>query len=190
MTNQPKPMPNARAEAKACGLVRYFTGKACKHGHVAERFASTGQCSACVAENKQKHPPTSERAREGAARRNKRWGGKVKARKAAAGREWRQKNTERVRAYVLNRRALRAAATPPWFGELDELVALEATELAERREQATGAAWHVDHMVPLRAKTACGLHVGVNLQVIPAAMNIAKGNKLRLTEPGEWLRAI
>jgi 5-methylcytosine-specific restriction endonuclease McrA len=38
----------SRAEAKAAGLKRYFTGVACKHGHVAERFVSTRQCADCL----------------------------------------------------------------------------------------------------------------------------------------------
>jgi hypothetical protein len=34
------PMPEiiSRAEAKARGLTRYFTGKPCKYGHIAERY--------------------------------------------------------------------------------------------------------------------------------------------------------
>ena len=26
----------------------YFTGKPCKHGHIAERYTLTGQCAECV----------------------------------------------------------------------------------------------------------------------------------------------
>lgn len=40
--------PKNRAEAKALQSVRYHTGKPCLHGHVAERFTSTGQCLECV----------------------------------------------------------------------------------------------------------------------------------------------
>jgi 5-methylcytosine-specific restriction endonuclease McrA len=36
-----------RAEAKAQGLNRYFTGKPCKHGHVAERVAVNAYCVPC-----------------------------------------------------------------------------------------------------------------------------------------------
>jgi 5-methylcytosine-specific restriction endonuclease McrA len=36
-----------RAEAKASGLVRYFPGSTCKHGHVAERLTSNGSCLEC-----------------------------------------------------------------------------------------------------------------------------------------------
>lgn len=38
----------SRAEAKAQGLKRYFTGKPCKHGHVDERYVSSGKCAPCV----------------------------------------------------------------------------------------------------------------------------------------------
>jgi len=37
----------SRAEAKAKGLKRYFTGKPCKHGHVAERVVVNATCVEC-----------------------------------------------------------------------------------------------------------------------------------------------
>ncbi len=36
-----------RAEAKARGLKRYFTGKPCKRGHICEWFAASGACYEC-----------------------------------------------------------------------------------------------------------------------------------------------
>jgi len=33
--------------AKAAGLARYFTGKPCPRGHIAERSVATGQCTQC-----------------------------------------------------------------------------------------------------------------------------------------------
>jgi len=38
----------SRQEAKAQGLKRYFTGKPCKHGHVAERLVLDGNCLGCA----------------------------------------------------------------------------------------------------------------------------------------------
>jgi hypothetical protein len=35
------------SEAKKLGNKRYFTGKSCKHGHVAERFTCNRECVEC-----------------------------------------------------------------------------------------------------------------------------------------------
>lgn len=51
----------------------------------------------------------------------------------------------------------------------------EAAALCRDREAATGFAWHVDHMIPLQAKEACGLHCATNLQVIPAMRSRRRG---------------
>ncbi len=37
----------ARREAQAKGLTRYFDGRKCKHGHVAERLTSCARCVEC-----------------------------------------------------------------------------------------------------------------------------------------------
>lgn len=60
--------------------------------------------------------------------------------------------------------------------ELFDLVETEACDLAHRRESTTGIKWHLDHVVPLRGKLVCGLHVWYNWAVIPAKINIKKGN--------------
>lgn len=36
-----------RKTAVELGLTRYFTGKECKHGHIAERKTASGQCAEC-----------------------------------------------------------------------------------------------------------------------------------------------
>lgn len=41
----------SRAEAKQLGLKRYFTGKPCKHGHIAERYTVDSKCLTCVKES-------------------------------------------------------------------------------------------------------------------------------------------
>jgi 5-methylcytosine-specific restriction endonuclease McrA len=37
----------SRTDAKKAGLTRYFTGKPCKHGHVAERYVANCLCVGC-----------------------------------------------------------------------------------------------------------------------------------------------
>jgi hypothetical protein len=46
MTGNP---PNiiGRDEARALGLKRFFTGKPCKRGHIAERYIGSGRCVQC-----------------------------------------------------------------------------------------------------------------------------------------------
>ena len=103
-------------------------------------------------------------------------------------REWAASNKEAVRsknaAYTRNnkdlvnartaaRRAARARATPAWANADDIRQIYEIAAVLSR----SGVKFHVDHEVPLRGKTVCGLHVETNLRVIPAYLNIAKHNR-------------
>jgi hypothetical protein len=79
--------------------------------------------------------------------------------------------------WTVNTRARQAAeikATPGWA---DPVLIAEAYQLAAKRTALTGFAWEVDHVVPLRGKDVCGLHVVHNLRVVPRALNRAKGNQ-------------
>jgi hypothetical protein len=100
---------------------------------------------------------------------------------------WKTKNNVRVNAINAKRRALKNAAIPTWYGELDDLVMIEAHDLTKLREKATGIKWDVDHMIPLKAKNVCGLHCARNIQVIPEKLNCSKGNSLILMNPFEWI---
>ena len=86
------------------------------------------------------------------------------------------------------RRAAKRRAVPLWFSEFDQFVIEEAYALAAQREAETGFQWHVDHMIPLQARNACGLHCADNIQVIPAEMNMIKRNSMMFTRRLEWLR--
>lgn len=86
----------------------------------------------------------------------------------------RRSRREKLAAYQALNRAGKIRATPSWA---NLFFIEEAYDLAQLRTKATGFKWHVDHIVPLRSKSVCGLHVENNLQVIPAIHNISKGNR-------------
>lgn len=82
-----------RAEAKAAGLKRYFSGRACKHGHLYERQTVNGTCLIC-----------SEKMSSAAA-------AKKPAERAASKRAWYEANIEKHRA---DTRAWRARNREKW----------------------------------------------------------------------------
>jgi hypothetical protein len=78
------------------------------------------------------------------------------------------------RFYAYQRHTAKLKAFPKWANK--EAI-LEVYKKAKRIEKETGIKQHVDHIVPLRGKNVCGLHVEYNLQVLSARENIAKNNK-------------
>lgn len=64
-----------------------------------------------------------------------------------------------------------------WDLELTDLVTSEAHSLRLQRNKNTNLEWHVDHILPINGRLVSGLHVWNNLQVIPAVVNMRKGNR-------------
>lgn len=183
----------SRQEAKASGLARYFTGKLCKRGHVAERLASTGVCVECnkeTARTRTREWAKANPLKRSETQRKYRARNLEKARATARNstRAWGLKNKDKVLANTHRRRASVRLRVPAWFGEFDQFVMREAADLSHCRELATGFKWHIDHMIPMCARKASGLHCAANLQVIPAILNIKKLNRMVMTTPGEWVR--
>lgn len=79
-----------------------------------------------------------------------------------------------------NYRSRKLNATPPWLTEEDYRRIGTEYELAQWTSSVMKSSYHVDHIVPLKGKKVCGLHVPWNLQVIPAITNIQKGNRIVL----------
>jgi len=81
------------------------------------------------------------------------------------------------RASAAERRAAKRQASPLWLSEDDKWLLKEIYETASLRSKLTKVNWHVDHIVPLKHDSVCGLHVPWNLQVITAAQTISKHNR-------------
>lgn len=90
---------------------------------------------------------------------------------------WRKDNPERIAALASARRSAKAERTPPWLSEEQHEEILEYFIEAARLSDATGIDHHVDHIVPLRGKSVCGLHVPWNMQVLTATENLKKNNR-------------
>jgi hypothetical protein len=105
------------------------------------------------------------------------WAAKARARVKAATQAWKLVNKHRVNALYKKRCADKLRRTPKWLAEEDFWLMGQAYELAQLRNKVTGIQWHVDHIIPLRGANVSGLHVPLNLQVIPAIENISKGAK-------------
>lgn len=99
-----------------------------------------------------------------------------------------QENKHIYRASNSRRRSARRHRVLVDGCELTQLVEREAYGLARERLEQTGLEWHVDHMLPMQSDEASGFHHWSNLQVIPAALNLSKNNRMIYTEPFEWLK--
>jgi 5-methylcytosine-specific restriction endonuclease McrA len=173
-----------RAEAKALGLTRFFTGKPCLHGHISERTVSSKGCLACQKVIRDRNPEYSksyyranaDRLKAAQIARNRANPGRAaeyyaknqeKAKAYAA--DWRRANPERLKATQDANRSIRAPK--------------DAARYVANREQmlAARAAWKVAnkearraHDRTRRAKKRCaeGKHTGADIK---ALFSIQKG---------------
>lgn len=157
--------------------------KVCSHCHTAlsldafnkhptARFGVSNKCRECAKAYNQAHYKANasvfiERAAEWRKENTELHNAHTRASKKAN----RVKHASRVNADNAMRRAEVKRATPPWA---NLFFIAEAYHIAKVREKMLGGKWHVDHVIPLRGKTVCGLHVENNLQVIPAKVNLKK----------------
>jgi len=109
---------------------------------------------------------------------DKLWQQSNKDKKAKNYKNWQIQNRAKVNTYNSARRALEIQATPKWLTKIQESTIEAFYWLAKLQEELTDTKYHVDHIIPLKGKTVCGLHVPWNLQVLSAKDNLSKSNKV------------
>ena len=190
-----------RKEAKAQGLARYYTGKPCKNGHIAERITSNGTClECCKGHSKKTYAAHQDEYRAKGLEKAKariesgehaayqaQWKAnnpeRYKKRRAA----WSAENADRIKGHrrasylrntakekheaTLRQRKLQAEYDALSPEDQDRLDAIYA-EGHEMNKRDGANTWHIDHIKPL-AKG--GAHHPDNLRIIPAKENLSKG---------------
>ena len=187
-------LPKTRSEAQKTGSKYYFTGQPCKHGHIAPR-KTKGACIECIKAEWQKSNETradyfrAYNKKEEVRERKAEWyqDNKEKVIEAANTRPlhvkrvyqnaWKERNIIWVRADTKARRRKHREATPKWLTKQEKSEIRQLYQIAITMTKTTGEQYVVDHIVPLRGESVCGLHVPWNLRVITQEENLKKSNK-------------
>lgn len=187
--------PTTRAAAKQINATHYYTGTPCKHGHIALR-KTKGACVDCI---KIEWEESSKKRATYFSEYNKSEAGqKAKQKYYAANKDlvalkalarpnedrrryraaWSEKNPLQVKANVKHRRDKHKQATPAWLTATQKKDIKQMYIDAMTTTKVTGVKYVVDHIVPLRGESVCGLHVPWNLQIMTRQENLKKSNKL------------
>lgn len=172
-------MPTSWSEARALKAPYYFTGIACKHGHVANRRTQNGTCVEChkaVSRAAYKKDPSKAKARGEA-----RWADPIEREKQKARiAEWFSKNTERETArrkrYYQENKAKFIEDKAIRDGRLKQRSWNHERKAIANFYRNTPEGYHVDHDIPINHPLVCGLHCIANLQYLPAKDNLSKHN--------------
>jgi hypothetical protein len=175
----------SKVEALTQGLPKYFTGKPCSSGHVDERYVSSRACVTCTQnrrlksyiENKELCNQQSKdwylKNYEKHNEKNKSWQKLNPDKVKVINKNWVINNRDVANARTNNRRAAKLQRTPGWA---DKKEILKFYTESSRLTKETGIEYQVDHIVPLRGDSVCGLHVHYNLQIISKSENYKKSN--------------
>ena len=147
----------------------FETGKPCKRGHVAKRYSKNGACVECARMASSKWRKSEEKREEYNQYQQ----------------EYSGHNLRLLRKYISDSREiyfdhryrkLKALkfATPKWVNHDDiRYMYKECLRLSDEMKMDL----EVDHIVPLKGRNVCGLHVSYNLKVVSHSLNRIKANK-------------
>ena len=108
----------------------------------------------------------------------KKWHDNNPTKKKLYDKNWYLKNLDKVNAKTAKRRSTKLNATPPWLTDEHKKEITRIYKNCLEISKQTGVQHHVDHIVPLKGKEVCGLHVPWNLQILTATENLSKNNRL------------
>lgn len=171
-----------RAEAVVKGLLYYYTGRPCKHGHVAKRQTKNGTCCACISLTGKRWYKKNKVRRDATA---KFWYESNKVKRNASQKRWRGANLDKLALYTRNYRGRKRSASGRHTVE-------NILALIEKQNgicaglicfAAISKGYHVDHKTPL---SRFGSNWPRNLQLLCPTCNISKGAKTQR----EWLRSL
>ena len=176
---------STRKSAKLRDDKQYYTGKFCRNNHLDVRDTKTGKCKQCCKEaNHRSYIRNFEKIKETQHTWVKNNPEKVKEikrkyvlnnpeRRVSSCKKWSSENRGSCNANLARYKARKKNAEPAWLSETQRLEIANFYKIAKWYD----VQMHVDHIVPLRGNNVCGLHVHWNLQLLPANINKAKGNK-------------
>lgn len=102
----------------------------------------------------------------------------------AKAREYARNNPDVILRNTRKRTAQKTMATPIWAEEeFEAFLIQEIYNYSAILKKLTGISFEVDHIVPLRSNSVCGLHCAANLRVVEKKINRSKNN---LTWPDMW----
>jgi 5-methylcytosine-specific restriction endonuclease McrA len=173
-------------EAKELGLTRYFTGKPCKRGHIAQRRVSKRSCDECnTISVRERYQNNRDKILE----QSKEWAKQNKERKTRsnklyreanpegcrkANRNWKLRNLEIVSTRERNRRSAKKQSLGSHTKqEILHILLLQKGRCAYCKSKV-GRSYHVDHIIPLARGGGNGKD---NLQICCPKCNLRKGAK-------------
>ena len=189
----------SRQQSLGSGLTRYFTGKPCPRGHIAERMVSIRACVMCLSkkarEARQANPKAynarnrvyiaaniekvkawksaeQKRNRAAANARNRRYAAAHRDELRIRNAAWQKANPALGAAKTMRYLTAKRKQCPAWADHESIGMIYQAAEVI----RTTGFDVHVDHVVPLQGQIVSGLHVHNNLQIIQANANRSKSN--------------
>jgi len=159
-----------------------FCGKKCKWK--AERLRHKDKKTADHKAWKARNPERVRELRRASAKRcpetprHKEWLIENAQRMRDHRRKWKKANPGIVAADTRSRQLKKVKATPNWLSAEQKNKIVDIYKRAAEITKQTGLPHDVDHIIPIRGKAVCGLHVPWNLQILTRTENARKSNRV------------